>query len=196
MVLFLRALTGLVGLLLLAAFAVVGLAVALFSLGGGDGDFSLPGLARLAELPALAGTVGDFLDDLEATSDAVAALAGLGAFLLAAGLLIGALVPRRERLLVISRDAEGTLATHRKALGHAFETLAEQSRDVSAAKAKVRPRRTRAGGRLRLRVDHAHTADGDRLVDTVEKHVSQLASTASLKTRVRPRVPRRGARVR
>lgn len=198
MVLLCRALAAVVGLVVLAGLAVGGLALAIFSLGGGDGDLSVPGLARLIELPALADTVGGFLDDLEAGEgiDTVAALAGAGAVLLAIALLIGVLVPRRERLLVLSRDPDGTLAARRGALGHAVEALAEQPRDVTAAKARLRPRRARPGGRLRLRVDHAQTADGDQLVDLVRERVADLADATSLRVRVRGRVPRRGGRVR
>lgn len=198
MVLLCRALAGLVGTVLLAALAIAGLAVAAFSLGSGDGTWSLPGLAGLVGLPELRDTVGAFLDDLEAggSADAVAALAGVGAVLLAVILLTGALVPRRERLLVFSRDSEGTLAARRGALGNAAEALAEQPRDVMAAKARVRPHRSRAGGRLHLRVDHAKTADSKQVRRAVSERIDSLVDATSLRARVSDRVPRRGARVR
>lgn len=198
MVLLCRALAGLVGAVLLAVLAIAGLAVAAFSLGSGDGTWSLPGLAGLVGLPELRDTVGSFLGDLESggTTDAVAALSGAAAVLLAVVLLTGALVSRRERLLVLSRDGDGTLAARRGALGSAAEALAEQPRNVMAAKAKVRPHRSRAGGRLRLRVDHAKTADSKQVRRAVRERIDGLVNATSLRARVSDRVPRRGARVR
>lgn len=198
MVVVCRALANLVGFVLLAALAIAGLAVAAFSLGGDDGGWSLAGLARLIGLPELSDTVGDFLDGFQADGgvDVVAALSGIGALLLAVALLVGTLVARRERLLVFSRDSEGSLSARRRALAHAVEALAEQPRDVSAARAKLRPHRRRSGGRLRLRFDHARTADGDKLEGTVRDRIASLVAATSLSVRVRDRVPRRGGRVR
>jgi len=53
MVLLLRALARLVGFVLLLALAVAGLAAAIFSISGGDGTLSLPGLVELARLDDL-----------------------------------------------------------------------------------------------------------------------------------------------
>lgn len=198
MVLLLRALARLVGFLLLLALALAGLAVAVFSLSGGDGTLSLPGLIELVRLDDLSDEVGTLLETLEAggSADAVAALSGLAAVLLALGLLVGALVPGRERLLVVRRDEHGTIAARRRAVAQTASALAEQPRDVVSAKAKVRPRRRGTGGRLQLTAYHAQTASEPAVEDAARRQLEPLAGPFSLRVKVDGRVPRRGGRVR
>jgi len=197
MVLLLRALARLVGFVLLLALAVAGLAAAIFSISGGDGTLSLPGLVELARLDDLSDEVGAFLDSLEAEGPAVvAALSGLGAVLLALGLLVGALVAGRERLLVVRHGEEGTVAARRRAVAQTATALAEQPRDVVSAKAKVRPRRRGSGGRLQLTAYHAQTASEPAVEDAARRQLEPLAGPFSLRVKVDGRVPRRGGRVR
>ena len=198
MVLLLRALARLVGFVLLLALAVAGLAAAIFSISGGDGTLSLPGLVELARLDDLSDEVGAFLGSLEADGPAavVAALSGLGAVLLALGLLVGALVAGRERLLVVRHGEEGTVAARRRAVAQTATALAEQPRDVVSAKAKVRPRRRGSGGRLRLTAYHAQTASEPAVEDAARRQLEPLAGPFSLRVKVDGRVPRRGGRVR
>ena len=87
MVLLLRALTALVGLLLLVVLTAAGLAAALFNIQAGDGTLSLSHLASLLALDELRDSVGGWLADLEAggPAAAVAALCGAGAVLLGEG---------------------------------------------------------------------------------------------------------------
>lgn len=193
-----RALAALVGAVLLAGLALAGLSVAAFSLGGGDGGWSLPGLARLLNLPQFADTVGAFLGDLGdgGAFMGIAVLAALGAVVLGVALLVGAFVARRERVLVLDRNAGGTLRARRRALGQAVEALSEQSRDVIASKAKLSPRRRGPGGRVAIRVDSAKTASGPDVIEGVRERVAGLAEAASLRLRIRHRVPRRGGTVR
>lgn len=197
MVLLLRALARLVGFVLLLALAVAGLAAAVFSISGGDGTLSLPGLVELARLDDLSDEVGAFLGSLEADGPTVvAALSGLGAVLLALGLLVGALVAGRERLLVVRHGEEGTVAARRRAVAQTATALAEQPRDVVSAKAKVRPRRRGSGGRLQLTAYHAQTASEPAVEDAARRQLEPLAGPFSLRVKVDGRVPRRGGRVR
>lgn len=197
MVLVARALARLVTFLLLAALAVSGLAVALFSLGSGAGDFSLPGLARLAGLPALSGDVARLLNAVEADGSLakLSALAALGAILLGGVLLIGALSPRRERLVVLSEDEEGQLAARKRPLGQVAAALAEQARGVTATKVRLRPARSGSGGRLGVLASHPRTADPAEVKRQAQTSLAPLADAFSLKTRVRARLGGAGERV-
>lgn len=155
MILLLRAIARLATFLLLAALAIAGGAVAVFSLGA-SGDLSLPGLAERAQLPEARDEVGDFLRALEASGPVAwrSALGGLAALVAGALLLAGALWPRRERLVILDRTAAGTLAARRRALSRAAAALVGQLRGVRVRRARVRPHRRQRGGRLTLRVSH------------------------------------------
>ena len=198
MVLALRALANLVGFLLLVLVAVAGLAAAVFSLQGGEETLSLHGLSQSIGLDDLADELGAWLTALEASGPVavVAALAGLGAILLGIALLVGALVPSRERLVILRRDERGDVAARRRAVAQAATALAEQARDITSAKAKVRPRRSGSGGRLRLTAEHAQTVSNRDVVAAAREQVEPLATPLSLNVSVRGRVPRRGGRVR
>lgn len=197
MVLLLRALARLVGFLLLVALAVAGLAAAVFSLQGGDGSLSLPGLVRLVSLDDLSATVGTFLAGLEGGgTHTIAALSGAGAVALAIGLLVGTLVARRERLVVVRRDSAGVVAARRRAVAETASALAEQPRDVLRARAKVRPHRRSEGARLLLTAYHARTASRDAVKRAARSRLEPIEAPFSLRAKVRGRLPRRGGRVR
>jgi hypothetical protein len=194
----LRTLAGLVGFLLLVLLALAGLAAAVFSLQGGEETLSYHNLADLLHLDDLDAELGAWLDALEADGPlaVVAALAGAAAVLLGLALLVGALVPSRERLVILRRDPRGDVAARRRAVGQAAAALAEQSRDVTSAKAKVRPRRRRTGAHVRLTAEHARTVGNREVAAAVRERLRALADALSLHVRIRGRVPRRGGRVR
>ncbi|HEV2820008.1 MAG TPA: hypothetical protein VGW11_05825, partial [Solirubrobacteraceae bacterium] len=150
MILTLRALARVVTVLLPATLAVVGLVVAIASVGSGE-DFSLPWLAELIGLPSLEQAVGDWLRSLETDGPVavVAALCGVGAVLLGLALLAGVLVPRRERLVTLHSGDEGDIAAKRRALAHVGEALVQGAGGVTRAHVRARPRR-RSGGRLHV----------------------------------------------
>jgi hypothetical protein len=192
-----RGLARLVALVLTAALAVAGLAVAVFSIQGDSSTLSLPTLAQLAQLDDLLGDAGDFLTALEADGPIakIAALAGAGAVLLGLLLLFGVLARRRERLVVLRSDDEGTIAARPRVIGQAAVALGEQSADVLRAKAKARPKRHGTGGRLHVTAYHAQSSDGNGATTASRDRVRALAESFALGVRVRSRVPRRGARV-
>jgi hypothetical protein len=106
--------------------------------------------------------------------------------------LVGLLVPRRERLVALPSDGEGTLAARRRPLAQAAQALTEQVRGVTEVRARVRPRR-RAGGRLRLRASRTPSTDSGQLRSAIADQLRQLTDPFQLKARVE--VARRGARV-
>jgi hypothetical protein len=165
-----RAIARLIGFLLLVALAVAGLAAAVFCIGTGTSGPSLGRLASLVHAPELRDSLGGWLGQLEAPGSiaVVAALAGLGAMLLGLVLVIGVLVPRRERLVVLAHDDGGTLAARRRPLAQAAE---------------VRPRRTR-GGRLRVRATRPRPADPGEVRAAVEHELNELTGPFALSTRI------------
>jgi hypothetical protein len=194
MILLARALVRLVSLVLLVVLAVAGLALAVFCIGTGTTGPSLGGLATLLDLASLRDTVGAWLDQLESDGSvaAIAGLCGLAAILLGMVLLVGVLVPRRERLVTLSSSDRGVLAARRRPLSRAATALVEQVRGVTEARVRVRPRR-RAGGRLIVRASRTPGADPRELQGAVREQLRALSDSFGLKPRIS--VPRRGARV-
>lgn len=195
MILLLRALARVIAVLLPAALALAGLAVAIASVGSGEG-FSVPWLAELIGLPSLERAVGDWLASLEADGPVavVAALCGAGAVLLGLALLAGVLVPRRERLVTLDSADEGDIAARRRALGHVGEALVQEAGDVTGARVKVRPRR-RSGGRLRVTAHRTRPADPDSVRSAATAALEPLTGKLPLRAKVRTRRGERGARV-
>lgn len=186
MILLLRAATRLATFVLLAALAACGAAIAVFSIGSGAGDFSLPGLARLMHLGRLRDHVGELLSDLAGRGPvaAVAVLSGLGALVLAVLLLAGVLWPRRERLVILERGEQGTLAARRRALARAGGALVEQVREVAAARVRVRPGR-RGGGRLTVRITQSRSPEADDVRGRTQLALAPLTEAFGLRAGVK-----------
>ena len=189
--LLLQALARLVTVLLLTLLALAGLALAVFSIGGGEATVSLPGLADLVGLDVLRDRVGDLLASVEDGGgfEVVPALAGLGAIALGLLLLLGAFGSRRERLVTLPHDGDGELAARRRPLGHMAVALADQARDVTPTKVKVRPSRRGSGGRMDVAVDHPKTAED--VADRTASSLEPLTDPFDLNARVRARAASR-----
>ena len=197
MILLLRAVARFVALVLLVALALAGLAAAVFSIQGGDGPLSLPGLAAHTRLPEVEQTVGDYLGQLEADGPLakLSALAGAGAVVAGVLLLLGVLAPRRKRLVIFDNGEAGRLGARRRTLAGVAETLAEQARGVTEAKARVRPRGRLRSGRLRVTVSHPRNYQDREVEERVLSAISPLVDSSGLKPRIEARVGTRGARV-
>ena len=194
MIVLARALVRLVGFVLLVALAASGLALAVFCIGTGTTGPSLGNLARLLHLGSLRGTVGHWLGQLESPGSVavLAAACGIGAILLGLLLLAGILVPRRERLVTLSRGEPGTVAARRRPLAQLATTLVERERGVTEARVRVRPMR-RTGGRLSVRASRVRRADPAQVQAAVREALAGLTEPFKLKARVDVR--RQGARV-
>jgi hypothetical protein len=192
----LRLLAVALGFLLLVLIALGGIVVAIFCIRGGIATLSLHHLASLISLPGLRDKIGPWLESLEADGPvaALAVLCGAGAVLLGIGLMVGALVPRRERVLIVDRTDRGTIAARRRATGSALADLAERPREVLSAKTKVRPNRSRAGGRARLKLIEAAGTDERPKAEQARTELKDLAEALSLKLQTARRRPRRGGR--
>ncbi len=197
MILLLRAVARLLTITLFVVLAVCGLAIAIFSIGGSrTGDFNLSGLARLVGLGELRSQVGGLLADLARPGPVagIAVLCGLAAIAVGVLLLVGMLWPRRERLVVLERTAEGTLAARRRVLGRAAGALAEQARGITATKVKVKPGRWR-GARLSVRASYSPAQESQDVRQRTLRALAPLTEAFGLRTRVRPRLARHDRKV-
>jgi hypothetical protein len=193
-VILLRGVARLVAFLLLIALAAAGALVAVFAIQGGDSGLSEPGLAKLVHLPQLRGTLDSFLGSLEGGGPVAVAtlLAGLGAILAGVLLLLGVLVPARERLVSLEDSGEGTLAARRRPLAQLARALADRAEGVDRTRVKVRPGR-RSGGRLRVRADARRGAEAPAVESAIGGALAPL-DPFGLKTTVSARAAGDGAR--
>lgn len=185
----LKGLARLVTFLLLVVLAVAGLAAAVLSIA--------PSVAEAIGLPALRDSVGELLRVAEAPGPIpiVTALSALGAIVVGLLLLIGALAPERERLVLLEEGTDGTLAARKRPLGQIAGALTEQTRGVTAAKTKLRPSRRGTGGRIDVEAAHPRTADPGDVKQRATEALSSLTGAFKLKTRVRPKLGEPGSRV-
>lgn len=192
----LRLLTRVLAFLVLLALALAGLAAAAFSVQGDKETLSYHNLASLGGLPQARDAVAGWFAQIGADGPLaiVALLCGLGAVLLGVLLLVGVLVPRRERLVLLEQRDAGALNTRRRPLAGAARALAEQARGVTEAKVRARPRR-RGGGTLRVRADRTRQTDAAQLRRAVEEQLKPLTEPFGLRARVASRVGGRGSRV-
>ncbi len=189
MVLILRAVDRLIAFLLLLALALLGLATAIFSIQGDTRALSLPTLARHFQLPQFREVVEDFLSHLEADGPVAWVSVGGGAAAIALGmlLLVGALAPRRERLVVLEQNGEARLAARRRPLAQIAGALVEQVRGVTDERIRVRARRGGRGGRLTVAAYHSRSFSSAEIEQRASAAVAPLADAFSLKLRVRAR---------
>ena len=194
----LRAIARLLAFVLLVALAVAGAMVAVFCVQAGTATLSLHHLAALVALPDLRNTVGPWLRSLEADGPVaiVAVLCGVGAVVLGIALLLGVLVPRRERLVTFEQTDTGVLAARRRALARLARALAEQASGVTRAKARVRAHRRREGGRLRVTARRSRSAPAREVSAAVADELVPLSDGLPLATRVQTRLARGAPRVR
>lgn len=185
MIVLLRGLLRLLGFLLLITLALLGLGFALAALLGDSLGIRLEGSGA-----------GAWLDGLEGSgTQALEALIGGGMIVLGLLLLIGALTPRRERRAVLEESEHGTLDARRRVLSEMFTALAERSRGVTHAKAKLRLGRRPRRGRLVLRAERPLAAQSAAVQEAVRSEVRELADAFGLKIRVQTPLGRRGRRV-
>jgi len=193
-VILLRGSVSLLGFLLLLVLAVVGLALAVFSIQTGDGTLSLATLADALRLSDLRDSVDGSLSDLESgAADLQALLIGLGVIALGVLLLLGVFVPSRERLVALGQG-DGQLAARRRPLAQVARALAERGEGITTAKAKVKPGR-RSGGKVKLRADRTRQAEASSVRKGIERELSPLCEGFGLKSKVSTRLADRGSRV-
>lgn len=189
--LLLKALARVVEVLLMAAIALIGLGIGLYSL---DGAISLGSARpdRLLHLPTFRHNVGHFLAQLAAPGPVavLALLGGIAAVIVGLLLAVGLLGSRRERLLVIEDDdGEGGLYARRRTIAQMAREETERAPGVTSTK-RPTVRLARSGRRGRLRVLAARGPDPD--AETVDRAVHErldpIAETLNLRTDIRVRL--------
>lgn len=177
-----RGLTRIVALLVLIVLAIASLAVSV-AVAAGAGR-TADALSSLGVTDAWR-SVGDALGGGTLDTQTVAIA---GAIALAAGLilLVGSLVPRKDRDIPLKDDS--TLAVRRRALRQAVGHLAEDAPGVSDAKVRLRLRRLRHGGRVRVRAGRVARGDGAAVKAAVRERVQPVATALGLHARVRDAV--------
>ncbi len=196
--LLLRALTRLVGALLMVALALLGLGIALYCL---DGLLTLGSVRpdRLLQLPTVRRQVNHFLEQIAAPGSTawLALLCGLGAIVIGVLLLLGLLRSSKRRLAILESDnATGTIAARPGPLRAMARTLAARAPGATNVR-KPRLALSRPGdrGRLRISASRARTSNPHAVESAISEHVQPLSEPFRLRTRVRVRVGERGERV-
>ncbi|MGI8412359.1 MAG: hypothetical protein ACR2QA_07665 [Solirubrobacteraceae bacterium] len=193
----LRPLTRLIGAVWALALGLLGLGIALYCL---DGLVSL-GSARPDRplgLVSVRRHVGHFLDQVAARGPiaGLALLCGVGAMLIGVVLLVSTISSRRQRLAVLERDAQGTLAARPRILRAMAGALAEQARGATSVKRpKISLSRRGTRGRLTVNASRAGTSNPKEVQRAVQDAVAPIGEPFKLKSRVRVRIGERGARV-
>ncbi len=134
-------------------------------------------------------SVGDALGGGELADAQTVAI--VGAALLAAGLivLIGVLVPTKDRDLPLQGDPD--LAVRRGALRGAVQAQAKSVRGVPDAHVRVRARRLRRGGTARITATNGTRQPDGPIVEKVRSSIAPLTEAFGLRTRVRASNARR-----
>lgn len=194
MILFLQAFTRLVTLVVLAALAVAGLAVAVFSVPSADS-----GLVELADIVGLhlaRDEVGSFLTSLETSANAGQVAICFGAVLVGIALASGALLRRGDRMLQVPAGEEGggetpdgRLGARRRAVSQMGAALAGRVREAEALSVRLRPKRRAAGGTMRVKATLRRGGDAGAATERIGRELEPLTESFALRHRVSTRRP-------
>lgn len=177
-----RALTRVAALIILPALALVSLAFAVAAIIGGQASRSLASQLGLSDAWR---ELGAFLTETAPQGNSTVLLAGAGAVLAAILLMIGALAPARERELTLTAD--DSLAARRRALRAAAADLATGVRGTTDSSVKLKTRRIRSGGRLRVRADRHAQASPSQVNAALRERIEPLADAFALHSNVSSR---------
>ena len=193
----LRALSRVIGMLLMLALALACLGVALYCL---DALISLGSIRpdRLLHLPSVRHHLGHFLTQIAApgTTADLALAGGVVAVLIGLMLLAGVLRSSRERLVGLASGRDGSLAARPRTIRAMAQALAEQAPGATSIQ-RPQLKLSRRGTRGRLKVTAARTPTSDRreVQAAVTRQLEALSGPFHLRARVRVRDGERGERV-
>lgn len=177
-----RAITRLIALVLLPLLGLVSLAFAVAAIIGGS---SARSFAHTTELTQAWREVGTFLSHTAPAGGNSVLLAGAGAVVVGLVLLVGALAPARDRELALD-DRDLTIG--RRALRNAASSLAGAPRGTTDTKVRLKTRRLRSGGRLRVTATRSPRAQAAPIKQALGERVGPLATAFSLSTKITTRV--------
>lgn len=179
-----RGITRLVALIALPLLALVALAFAVAAVAGESASRSMADSTRLT---AAWRDVGTFLRETAPSGDTAALAGGAGAIVLGLVLLIAALVPARERELHL-RDGDPALGIRRRALRQALQSRTGRVRGVTGVRVRLRPRRRKVGGTVRVLATRTPRGDGKAIAAAYEERLAPVVDAFGLRTRIRTSV--------
>lgn len=195
MVYLLRPIARLVTFLLLIALALIGLVVAIFSLGAPDSPLGYGKLAEYTQASSASDEVGSWLQGIDGPSSfpQATALFALAAILIGLLLLYGALARTPDRLVTLEEGDGGLLAARPRALAQVADAMMGRPRGVTDRRVRLKP--SRGGGTLNVRATHARSVDPGTVQSELSTAVAPLTEAFGIKTRVQPKAADSGKRV-
>lgn len=178
-----RALTRLIALILLPVLGLVSAAFAVAAIVGGN---TARDLADASQLTAGWREVTGFLGGTASDGGTTVLVAAGGTLLVGLILLVGALAPARERELALKGDADLTI--RRRALRTAASTLAGRPAGTTSTKVRLRTRRLRRGGRLRVEASRSPNVPSAPVKQSLSERIAPLASAFALRAKTTSRV--------
>lgn len=193
MILLLHAVARLVTLVVLAALALIGLAVAVFSVP--EAESGLVKLADLLGLHLARDEVGTFLDSLETSPSVAQTIACFAAVLAGLVLIAGVMLRRGDRTVQLPAAGEesdeatshGRLGARRRALTQMGTALAGRVRDAEALRFRVKPKRRSPGGSMKVRATLRSGGDEAEAEERIGKELRPLTEPFSLRQRISTR---------
>jgi hypothetical protein len=180
---------GLTRLLAFVVLPLLGLVALAFAVAAVAGERTARDLAGSTSLTSAWREVGTFLDRTAPGGDTAALLGGIGAVVLGVLIVVATLVPTRERDLPLA-EGDRTLGIRRRALRAALASRVGRVRGVTGVHVRLRPRRRRPGGTVRVRATRTPRGDRAAIRATVDERLAPVAGPFALRTKVEAPVGR------
>jgi hypothetical protein len=174
---------GITRLVALLALPLLGLAALAFAVAAIIGENRARDLADSLYLTEGWARVGTFLETVAPRGESVVVASAAGAVVLGLVLVIAALVPTRERELHL-KDGDPALGIRRRALRNALQSRTGRVRGVTGATVRLKPRRRRVGGTVRVRATRTPRGDAKAIAAVYDERLAPVADAFGLRTRV------------
>jgi hypothetical protein len=174
---------GITRLVALLALPLLGLAALAFAVAAIIGESRARDLADSLYLTEGWARVGTFLETVAPRGESVVVASAAGAVVLGLVLVIAALVPTRERELHL-KDGDPALGIRRRALRNALQSRTGRVRGVTGATVRLKPRRRRVGGTVRVRATRTPRGDAKAIAAVYDERLAPVADAFGLRTRV------------
>jgi hypothetical protein len=178
---------GITRLLALIVLPLLGLAALGFAVAAIAGENSARDLADSLYLTEGWRRVGTFLDTVAPRGETVVVVSAAGAILLGLVLVIAALAPTRERELHL-KSGDPDLGIRRRALRNALQSRTGRVRGVTGAKLRLKPRRRKVGGTVRVNATRTPRGDRQAIAATYDERLKPIADAFGLTTKIQSSV--------
>lgn len=178
---------GITRLLALIVLPLLGLVALAFAVAATIGENSARDLADSLYLTEGWRRVGTFLDTVAPRGETVVVVAAAGAIVVGLLLVIAALAPTRERELHL-KDGDPDLGIRRRALRNALQSRTGRVRGVTGARLRLKPRRRKIGGTVRISATRTPRGDEAVIEATYDERLRPVADAFGLRTKIRSSV--------